>query len=261
MSFIKKSILALIIFSFAVSFSGQAQRRKGFTGFENLPEFDYRRYNFGFSLGFNRMFFALKPVESFYLLNRDLEPSFGFDGLNSVLPRADWGFNIGIIGNVKINSMLDFRFIPTLVFGGRFVEYNYKIPGTNGQESGIILQDLETTNIDFPVHFKFKSVRVLSNFRVYLLGGFKYSLDLASNQNKDEGEGENSLLLRTAKHDYMYELGAGFDVYFTWFKFSAEIKGSFGLKNLALPGESNEMFYSSIDRLNSRSIMISFLFE
>jgi hypothetical protein len=59
----------------------------------------------------------------------------------------------------------------------------------------------------------------------------------------------------------MYELGAGFDVYFSWFKFSAEIKGSFGLKNLALPGESNEMFYSSIDRLNSRSIMISFLFE
>lgn len=256
----KKHILIVFILVFALTATVQGQGAKGFTGFENLPEFDHRPYNFGFSLGFNRMFFALKPVESFHHLNEEFEPSHGFNnGLNSVLPRADWGFNIGIIGNLRINSMLDFRFIPTLVFGGRFVEYN--ISETNGQQSLVVVQDLETTNIDFPFHFKFKSVRILSNFRVYLLGGFKYSLDLSSNQNKETGSDGEILYLRTAKHDYMYELGAGFDVYFTWFKFSAELKASFGLRNLALPGESNPMFYNSIDRLNSRSIMISFLFE
>ncbi len=257
-----KPILAFTIFSLALALSGQAQVNRRFTGYENLPEFDHRPYNFGFSLGINRMYFALKPVESFHELNQNFQPGFGFDhGLNSVVPRADWGFNIGIIGNLRINSMLDFRFVPTLVFGSRMVEYNYKLSQDPLDEGGVLVQDLETTNIEFPFHFKFKSVRIHSNLRVYLLGGFKYSLDLASNQYKEAGSDGEILYLRTAKNDYMYELGAGFDIYFTWFKLSTEIKGSFGLRNLARPGESHPVFYNSIDRLNSRSITISFLFE
>jgi hypothetical protein len=93
---------------------------------------------------------------------------------------------------------------------------------------------------------------------VYLLGGPKYSYDLASIET---GEGED-ILVRVARNDFHYELGVGFDHYFYYFKFSTELKASFGMANLARKGEDQyQRYFSSIDRLNSQSIMISFLFE
>lgn len=249
--------LSLIIALFCFGAQDIMAQRKAFTQ-QNRGHMDHLPYHFGFSLGFNRMDFALKPVESIYELNLDYREDGTGGPLETVLPRSDNGFHIGIISNLKLTPMLDLRFVPTLAFGDRYIVYEYQRNGP-GNSTGRISQQFEATFIDFPVHLKYKSVRI-NNSRAYVLAGLKFSTDLSSNQYKDEGD-EGVIYARTAKNDFHYEMGVGFDHYFPFFKFSTEIKTSFGLRNLILPGESNPIFTNSIDRLNSRVIMISFLFQ
>ncbi|MDX9941935.1 MAG: outer membrane beta-barrel protein [Bacteroidales bacterium] len=257
-----RKLIAVGFFLFLFFFSGTQSliaQRKAFS-FQNREELDFRPYHFGFSLGFNQMNFALKPAESLRELNNDNpgDPTYG--SFYTVRPEPDLGFHIGIISNLKITSMLDLRFVPTLAFGDRSIVYEYQKATSNQVDAGVIKQKFEVTTIEFPLHLKFKSVRI-NNARAYVLGGFKFSTDLSSNEYKDEGN-EGTIYSRSAKNDFHYELGLGFDYYFPYFKFSTEIKAAFGLQNLIRKGAiTYPMFHTSIDRLNSKSIMISFLFE
>lgn len=224
---------------------------------QNRADSDFKPYHFGFALGFNKMNFSLRPVESLYELNQNRPPNEIDNPIQTVLPRSDFGFHIGIISNLKLSSMLDLRFVPTLSFGDRYLDYQFA--GTLRPTANSVTQQFEVTYIDFPLHLKYKSVRI-GNTRAYVLGGFKFSTDLSSNQHKDESD-EGAIYARTLKNDFHYEMGFGFDHYFEYFKFSTELKASFGLRNLIKSGEQSQVFTNSIDRLNSKIIMISFLFE
>jgi hypothetical protein len=235
--------VSLVIISLLCLFSSVAMSQRKAFGFQNLQDHDEKRYHFGFSLGVNKMGFALKPNYE--------DPEFRY-----TLPEPDYGFHIGIVSNLKLARLWDLRFVPTLSFGDRYIYYHDYDSGfikDSPDRSGVF----DPTLLEFPVHFKFKSVR-MTNTRVYLIGGLKYSYDLAS---IEEGTGEE-ILVRVARNDFHYEMGVGFDYYFYYFKFSAEIKASFGMANLAREGDFEyQRYFSSIDRLNSQSIMISFLFE
>ncbi len=201
------------------------------------------------------MDFSLKPITNLQQVEMspdDVVIIAEFDTLTSVLTRRESGFNIGIVSNLRLADQWDLRFIPTLTFGDRNLIYQ----GFKNGSPITRTQPLESTFIDFPLHLKYKSVRMI-NTRVYVIGGLKYSYDLAS--NKDKEDSESDILARIGQNDFFYELGVGFDYYFYYFKFSTEIKGSFGIPNMLIP--ENTMFTNSIDRLNSRLIMISFLFE
>lgn len=231
-----------------------SQQNRSFK-FENLPYLDQKPYHFGFSLGFNRLDFALRPISNLH--NVEMSPSninvvAEFDTLKSVLSRSDSGFNIGIVSNLRLADQWDLRFIPTLTFGDRYLVYR----GIKNGSPITRTQQLESTFIDFPLHLKYKSVR-MTNTRVYVIGGLKYSHDLASIQDKEDFNEE--ILARIGKNDFFYELGVGFDYYFYYFKFSTEIKASFGLRDMLR--RENTMFSNSIYRLNSQIIMISFMFE
>jgi len=236
-------------------------QRKAFNQ-ENLSHYDHKPYHFGFSLGFNKMNFSLKPVESLYELNESTTDYADFGPLYTIQPESELGFHIGIVSNLKISPVFDLRFVPTLAFGDRGIAYEYQRQNsTTNNEPGIVRQLFEATTIDFPLHIKYKSVRI-SNARAYMLGGVKFSTDLSSNQNKDGSDEGGIIYSRTAKNDFHYELGLGFDYYFQFFKFSTEVKASFGMRNLFMPGETTSpIFNNSIDRLNSKVIMVSFLFE
>ena len=213
--------------------------------FQNRLDHDERPYHFGFSLGVNAMDYAITPVEN-------LRQGDDFD---YVLQEPDYGFHIGIVSNLKLGRFLDLRFIPTISFGDRYIEYYDDISDWDNRKPGED-QDFEVTMLEFPLHLKYKSARMV-NTRVYVIGGFKYTHDLATLEN---GAG-NPILVRAARNDVHYELGAGFDHYFYYFKFAAEIKASFGMFNLLGDGVEDAKYYDSIDRLNARSIMISFTFE
>lgn len=189
------------------------------------------------------MNFALRTVE-------DLSQ---FDSLKSITTKPDFGFDIGIVSSLKLAKYLNLRFVPTLSFGSRTVEYTFRY-----KDSVDIMQakKVESTFMHFPLYLKYQSRR-LGNFRAYIIGGFKYSIDMASQANKKSKDGEAPIKLR--KHDYAVDVGTGVDFFLTYFKFGIELKMSYGLKNLLFP--ENTDYTNSVKRLNSKIFQLSFTFE
>ena len=209
----------------------------------NTPKYDKKPYHFGFMLGINQMDFMLKTVPSY-------KP---FDSLMVLQSIPQKGFDIGIVSNLRIADNLDLRFIPALSFGERVLEYTIKEKDTN---IVIYNKKIESTFIDLPLTIKYKSNRI-NNFRVYVVGGMKYSFDLAS-QFKKKADTEE-YIIKLKKSDYQYLAGVGFDYYFPLFKFSMEYKIAFGISDL-LKREDN-IFTDPITRLNSKISLVSITFE
>ena len=228
----------LIIFLISVSFSSFSQRHKKP---QNLPRYDFKKIHFGFTLGINSLNFHINKNNDF-LIN---------DTLLTMLAEDQKGFNLGIVSNLRLGRYTDLRFIPTLVFGERILNYKFN------NQSNLTLQDkrIESTLIDFPISFKYKSARY-NNFRTYVICGVKYSLDIAS-QSKIDDEGQE--IVKLNNHDLMLEGGFGIDFYLQYFKFSPQIKLSHGIINVL--SKDNTLYTETINNLKTTSWMLSFTFE
>lgn len=232
-------LLCLVIAFFFLAGTVYAQRLRP----ENLPKYDLAPYHFGFILGVNQMFFVVKTVKDF-----DKQ-----DSIFTVVSEPEMGFNIGIVSNLRLADHWDLRFIPTLSFGERSMIFTRAINDTVFFDTQ---KKVESTYIDFPFEIKFKSKR-LHNSRAYLLAGFKYSIDLASQAKKKEVDEEVRIKLK--KNDYALEFGVGFDFYTTYFKFGTELKMSYGIRDIFK--HENNIFASTIDRLNSKIFQFTLTFE
>ena len=195
------------------SFSSFGQRHKKP---QNLPRYDFKKIHFGFTLGINSLNFNINKNKNF--LDNDT--------LLSTLSQDQKGFNLGIVSNLRLGRYTDLRFIPTLVFGERILNYQFN------ETSNLNLNDkrIESTLIDFPISLKYKSERY-NNFRTYVMCGIKYSLDIAS-QSEIDDEGQE--LVKLNNHDLMLEGGFGIDFYLQYFKFSPQIKISHGIDNSSI---------------------------
>jgi hypothetical protein len=209
---------------------------------ENLPKYDKRPLHFGFSLGINSADFVINRAGNFKMS----------DTIYTVESEAVSGLNLGILANLRISDNFDFRFIPTLLFGQRNLHYHFIY---NDTTESIITKNVESTYLEFPFLLKFKSAR-RNNYRVYVLAGFKYGIDMVSQAKVKAKEKD---VIKLNKHDYGYEVGVGFDFYLAYFKFSPEIKMFNGVTNLLL--REKTQYVAPIDALYSKTFIISFLFE
>ena len=232
-----KYFIILLLFIGVSNTYGQKRKKP-----QNLVRYDFQKLHFGFTLGINELNFNIKK-NSNTLTN---------DSLLTLLSNSQKGFNLGIVSNLRIGKFTDLRFIPTLVFGER--NLNYGFIDSNGVSDERVKQ-IESTLIDFPIHIKYKSARY-NNFRTYIISGIKYSLDVAS-QEKINDEGQEIVKLK--KHDLMGEIGFGFDFYLEYFKFSPQIKLSYGILNLISNDET--VYTQSINSLSTKGWMFSFTFE
>ena len=236
----EKSIKYLIILLLFLAISDSyAQRYKKP---QNLIQYDFKKLHFGFTLGMNELNFNIKKNSS----------TITNDTLVTLLSNSQKGFNLGIVSNLRIGKYTDLRFIPTLVFGERHLNYGFI---DSSQVNNEKIKRIESTLIDFPIYIKYKSARY-NNFRTYVLAGIKYSLDIAS-QEKINDEGQEIVKLK--RDDLMGEIGFGIDCYLEYFKFSPEIKLSYGILNLLSKDET--VYTKSINRLSTNGWMISFTFE
>ena len=89
-----------------------------------------------------------------------------------------------------------------------------------------------------------------------MFAGGKIEYDLASNSTARRAED----LVKLKKYDMGVEVGIGFNFYFPVFILSPEIKFSNGIINTHARDE-NLKFSNTIDRLNSRMIVFSLIFE
>jgi hypothetical protein len=210
----------------------------------NLEDHDSKPYYFGITLGANLARFHT-DLHSHFLQS---------DTVLVAEPANAGGFALGLAATGRLSNRFEARFNPQLMFTERHLSYHlkYSDPVDGGT---IITKKIESVIISFPVQVKFNSDRI-GNFRVYMLGGVKGDVDLASNARARKAE----QLVKINKYDYGFELGLGFNFYFPSFIFSPEVKISNGLSNLHSRDE-NLKYSSALDRILSRMIVFSIHLE
>lgn len=249
----------LVVFTFLVVLFPQqsaAQNRK----VENMPTYDYSKYHFGFILAVNQMFFTIKPIDNLHLTMFD---SIAAKEINadsalifSILSSPSYGFTVGIVSNLRLGNYFDLRFIPSLSFGERYIDYRF-MKFRNGERTLVDQRkNIPSTFIELPLHIKYKSKR-LNNFRAYLLGGVNARIDLASQAKKRKDAG--LVQVKLSRGDIYGELGVGFDFYFEWFKFGTEVKMSYGF--LDILKHENNIYTEGIEKLSSKVFQLTFTFE
>jgi hypothetical protein len=168
------------------------------------------------------------------------------------------GFTIGIVSNLRLGEYFDLRFNPDLSFSERFINYKIRF---GAKPDSLINKTIESTLMQFPIELKFKSKRV-NNYRVFVLGGVKYSYDWAAKELIQNLDGSSAVkYLRLKRNDFGYQAGLGIDMYLQYFKFAVELKVYRGLGNIYERRDNNTVYSSSINTLNSHLWMLSFTFE
>lgn len=235
-SFLKVIFLCLLIP--ALISNARAQDRK----VQNIPKYDKQTVHFGFALGFTSPDFKLVPDPNFKTM----------DSVYDVESEAQLGFLLGIVSNLRLGDYFDLRFVPMLTFAQRNLLYTLNSGNSNLPP---VIKKVESTFLDFPLMLKYKSARI-NNYRIYVLGGGKYSIDLVSQKDVTSNNKEP---VRLQPYDYGYEIGCGVDFYLMYFKFAVEIKMYNGINNLLV--KDDFMYTRSLESLNSKIFYISLLFE
>lgn len=227
--------LLILIFSF---FSAQAQREL------NRPNHDQMPYYFGLSLSYNNSY--LHPEKHPMFLQND--------SILTVEPGRSGGLALGLAATANLSRHFELRFIPQLILGGaKYFTYTLKYP--TELEPAYQKKTIPSTIVSFPMQLKFNSDRI-DNFRVYMMGGFKYDYDLASNSSARNAEN----LVKLTKGDFGYEAGIGFNFYLPVVTVSPEIKVSNGLSNVH-SRDANLKYSNVLDKLQSRMIVFSIILE
>lgn len=257
MRLIHSTIISLFFLLTLLSVEIYAQRNS----VQNLPRRDYEKIHFGFVLGANQMFFSIKPQNN--LFQRVFDNTYSSEPytcdsskIYSIESTPTNGFTVGIVTNLRLGNYFDLRFVPSLLFGERYLEYKLYCFSEGVPTENNLKTNISSTFISLPLTIKYKSKR-LNNLRGYIFSGVNFVIDLASNAKKKQNNEE--IQIRLKKNDMMMEFGAGFDIYTPFFKFGTEIKIAYGLNDILIRERS--IYSAGIDRMNSKVFQLSFTFE
>lgn len=208
----------------------------------NLENFDKQTFSWGYFLGFNSYDFKFK-------YNQD----FGDNQPTDIQVGKQAGFNVGLIGDLRINDYLNLRLEPGLFYNQR----NLIFPGFDYERD--YLRKAKTAYIHIPLLLKVSTKRI-NNFKPFIMGGLATAINLSSNANNpdDNRQGE----FRMKKNPMFYELGFGIDFYLYYFKFTPSIRGVFAMTNeLVHDNDPNSPWTLNIDSMKSRAIFVNFTFQ
>ncbi len=214
---------------------------------------DQNDYSFGFTFSYIQSSFKIikKPDWRSPYFDQ-LNNKYVTDSLKSINSNSLPGFAIGFLYRYSLSDHLEVRTNPTLIFADRSITYSYVTPSTDP-----VTKQIQATSADIPLEFKLKSDRI-QDFRMYLLGGVKYTLAVGKGQS-DLNSALSQKLVKNVGGFGSYEAGIGCDIYFEFFKLSPEIKLSNSFGNVLMP--ENQPFSSPISKLSLHTITFSLLFE
>jgi hypothetical protein len=192
---------------------------------KNIPTEDDKKLNWGYLLGLNRYGFAV-------------EYEAGAGATDQVVVAEQTGFQVGLIGEYRLNNFSDLRLEPALVISSRTLE---NLPNSPQAKS---------TYINLPVLMKVSTLR-FANVKPYVVAGPSVSINLNSQENTEP----DVTILKTKTFNYGYELGIGVDLYMPYFKFSPSIRGVFG--------QSNELVSDlpNVQGIYTRGVFLMLTFE
>lgn len=207
----------------------------------NLETFDNRFLTWGYFLGFNQYDFKFEYNQQFQDDNTD------------ILVENQIGFNVGLIGDMRINKYLNLRLEP----GIYFTERDLIFPGFTEERD--FLRNVRSTYIHIPLLLKISTKRI-NNFKPFIVVGVSESFNLGSNEKNPE---DNSVgQFRMTRTTGYYELGFGVDLYMFYFKFTPSIRGVFASTDeLVRDQDPLSPWTSNISSMSTRGIFINFTFQ
>lgn len=231
-------LLALIItfqFANAQLFSKEKIR--------NLENEDKKVLSWGYYLGFNSLDFNFD-------YNQDRP---------DILVEKGTGFNVGLIGNLRIMEYIDLRLEPGLTISNRNLTYDESyFDGIEYTESDLT-REVKSTYIYVPLLVKFSSKRI-NNFKPFVVGGISTAINLSSNEKNPDDNSSGQF--RTKTNMLFYEVGFGIDLYLAFFKFTPSIRGVFAINDELIPdNDINSPWTGNISTMKTRGIFINFTFQ
>jgi hypothetical protein len=186
---------------------------------------------------------------------------FNFDynqDLRDIYVRRSPGFNVGLIGNLRVNSFIDLRLEPGLLITTR--ELNYSRTYFDGTEKDAdLIREVKSTYVHIPLLVKISTKRI-NNFKPFIVGGFSTAINLSSNEDNpnDNKNGQ----FRTKTSPLFYELGFGIDLYLYNFKFTPSIRGLFGISDeLVRDEDPSSPWTTNIASMKTRGLFVNFTFQ
>ena len=199
--------------------------------------FDKQRVHWGYFLGFSSYGYQI----NYLTVGRDIEIT------------KTTGFNVGLVGNLRLNEYFDLRFEP----GFYATQRNLIYPDI--EDSVDRLREVKAANLHFPLLLKYSSLRT-GNVRPFLVGGVSSTLNLGSNAKAPDDNSSNRFRVRTWTQNF--EIGFGVDLYLEYFKFSPSIRGVFGMNDeLIRDADPNSPWTGNIESMKTRAVFINFTFH
>jgi hypothetical protein len=237
----KKLLFVLSFILSALTANAQLFTKESIKNQENI---DKMKYSWGYFLGFNNYDFNFD-------YNQDRE---------DIQVEKSLGFNVGLIGNMRINEHLDLRLEPGLIISSRNLIYDESyFEGTDFNNSDLI-REVSSTYIHFPLLLKFSAKR-FNNIKPFVVGGFSAALNLSSNEENPDDNPVGQF--RTKRGMLFYELGIGIDLYLFYFKFTPSIRGVFAINDELIRDndDANSPWTSNVHSMKTRGLFINFTFQ
>jgi hypothetical protein len=232
---------------------------------DNLEDFDLKKFSYGFYLAANN--FDYKMV---------LSPVFGMDGnQNLVESKTSYSFGAGLIGKMRLNEFLDLRIEPGLHFVQRDLTFNtfehnsqyaagttYNLPFTpiTDPSEEMVKKIVKSTYVDVPILLEIHGDRWY-NSRPYAAAGINYLVNLQSNQTSADDNQQN--IFRSTTHNFGWSAEIGIQLYFSRFKLTPAIRGTFFTNNelVADNPETPPYWTPAISTMQTRALMLVLKFE
>lgn len=235
----KKLFAAIALLTCLCSHAQLGTRIFGKDPIVNLENFDKQRVHWGYFLGFNSYGFKfdyITPPEQ------------------DIIEKSTTGFNVGLVGNLRLFEHVDLRFEPGLYYTQR----NLTFPNIEGTAADR-LREVKSTYIHFPLLLKFSALRT-GNVRPYLVGGVSRTLNLSANSKAVDDNYSGRFRMKNWTNNY--ELGFGIDLYFEYFKFSPSIRGVFGMGDELIRDNVPDSEYTgNVGSMKTRAVLINFTFH
>ncbi len=223
---------------------------------QNRPYTDLRPFHFGVVVGTHFQDMELLNVGPQIITNEDGTTTEAL--ITSDQDRWDTGFNVGVIGEFRLNTHFQFRVAPAMYFGTRHITFRDMKdidPDGNPREQH---QEMKSAYISSAFDIIFAAPR-FGNHRPYLMGGLTPMINLS---------GKKSDYIKLKRYDLFAEVGLGCDFYLPFFKLRPELKFMYGLGNNLDTDHANELrdknmikFTNSVKKATTKMIVLSFYFE
>ncbi len=222
---------------------------------QNRPYTDLRPFHFGILVGghlqdleFNNVGPQLVTLDDGsqqqYLITADQD-------------RWDDGFQVGVLGELRLSSTFQFRMAPALYFGSRHI-YFHNMDAQSNESLITRAQTLKTAYVSCSLDLIVGAQR-FNNHRPYAMIGLSPAINLS---------GLADDYLRLKRYDLFFEAGLGCDFYLPFFKIRPELKFMFGLTHALDIDHANQLkdkamipYSRSVNRAKSKMIALTFYFE